>query len=95
MHIVLVHYLEVKAGKSSSRTRGHDNMLQGAYVDSPLSHLPSQSTDGESSLSGRASEYEAESAYLKQNSVQQIFIREEPDTTLSLGCSSMKMEVDP
>ncbi|KAF7050686.1 hypothetical protein CFC21_059018 [Triticum aestivum] len=62
MHIVLVHYLEVKAGKSSSRTRGHDNMLQGAYVDSPLSHLPSQSTDGESSLSGRASEYEAESA---------------------------------
>lgn len=36
-------------------------MLQGAYVDSPLSHLPSQSTDGESSLSGRASEYEAES----------------------------------
>ncbi|KAM3231109.1 hypothetical protein ACQJBY_061334 [Aegilops geniculata] len=61
MHIVLVHYLEVKAGKSSSRTRGHDNMLQGAYVDSPLSHLPSQSTDGESSLSGRASEYEAES----------------------------------
>jgi len=60
MHIVLVHYLEVKAGKSSSRTRGHNNMLQGAYVDSPLS-LPSQTTDGESSLSGQASEYEAES----------------------------------
>jgi len=94
MHIVLVHYLEVKAGKSSSRTRGHDNMLQGSHVDSPLSQLPSQTTDGESSLSGQASEYEAESAYLKQNSVQQIFIREEPDTTLSLGCSSMKMEVD-
>jgi hypothetical protein len=70
-------------------------MLQGARVDSPSSQFPSQTTDGESSLSGQASEYEAESAYLKQNSVQQIFIREDPDTTLSLGSSSMKMEVDP
>ncbi|KAM0910280.1 hypothetical protein ACQ4PT_014267 [Festuca glaucescens] len=62
MHIVLVHYLELKAGKSSSRTRVHYNMLEGARVDSPSSHLPSQTTDGESSLSGHASEYEAESA---------------------------------
>jgi hypothetical protein len=36
-------------------------MIQGAHVDSPISQLPSQTTDGESSLSGQASEYEAES----------------------------------
>jgi hypothetical protein len=71
-------------------------MIQEAAVDSPSSQLPSQTIEGESSLSGQASEYEeAESEYLKQNSVQQIFIQEEPDTTLSLGCSSMKMELDP
>ncbi|TKV97726.1 hypothetical protein SEVIR_9G514300v4 [Setaria viridis] len=58
MHIVLVHYLEVKGGKSSSRIRGHDDMLQAARTDSPLSQLPSQTTEGESSLSGQASEYE-------------------------------------
>ncbi|TVU48115.1 hypothetical protein EJB05_07740 [Eragrostis curvula] len=58
MHIVLVHYLEVKGGKSSSRIRGQDDMLQAARTDSPLSHLPSQTTEGESSLSGQASEYE-------------------------------------
>ncbi|KAK3150723.1 hypothetical protein QOZ80_3AG0236850 [Eleusine coracana subsp. coracana] len=57
MHIVLVHYLEVKGGKSSSRIR-HDDVLQAAHTDSPLSHLPSQTTEGESSLSGQASEYE-------------------------------------
>jgi hypothetical protein len=37
----------------------------------------------------------AESKYLKQNLVHQIFIQEELDTTLSLGCNSMKMELDP
>ncbi|CAD6209959.1 unnamed protein product [Miscanthus lutarioriparius] len=58
MHIVLVHYLEVKGGKSTSRIRGHDDMLQAAHMDSPLSQLPSQTTEGESSLSGQASEYE-------------------------------------
>ncbi|CAL4921216.1 unnamed protein product [Urochloa decumbens] len=58
MHIVLVHYLEVKGGKSSSRIRGHDDTLQTARTDSPLSQLPSQTTEGESSLSGQASEYE-------------------------------------
>jgi len=94
MHIVLVHYLETKGGKSS-RARGNNNIIQGTAVDSPVSQLPSQTMEGESSLSGQASEYEeAESEYLKQNSVQQIFIQE-PDTTLSLGCSSMKMELDP
>ncbi|KAJ1298425.1 hypothetical protein BS78_01G452300 [Paspalum vaginatum] len=57
MHIVLVHYLEVKGGKSSSRIR-QDDMLQAVHIDSPLSQLPSQTTEGESSLSGQASEYE-------------------------------------
>ncbi|KAF0911202.1 hypothetical protein E2562_007974 [Oryza meyeriana var. granulata] len=58
MHIVLVHYLEVKAGKLSSRGRGHDGILQVSHVDSPLSQLPSQTTEGESSVSGQASEYD-------------------------------------
>ncbi|XP_040384011.1 calmodulin-binding transcription activator 3-like isoform X1 [Oryza brachyantha] len=61
MHIVLVHYLETKGGKS--RTRGHNDMLQAAAMDSPLSQLPSQTIEGESSVSGQFSEYEeAESA---------------------------------
>ncbi|RLN43078.1 calmodulin-binding transcription activator 3-like isoform X2 [Panicum miliaceum] len=58
MHIVLVHYLEVKGGKSSSHIRGHDDMLQAARTDSPLSQLPSQTTEGESSVSGQATKYE-------------------------------------
>ncbi|KAL5217865.1 hypothetical protein ABZP36_018549 [Zizania latifolia] len=63
MHIVLVHYLEIKAGKLSSRGRGHDDILRSSHVDSPLSQLPSQTTEGESSVSGQASEYdETESA---------------------------------
>jgi hypothetical protein len=33
-------------------------MIQEAAVDSPLSQLPSQTIEGESSLSGQASEYE-------------------------------------
>ncbi|KAM0842788.1 hypothetical protein ACQ4PT_058141 [Festuca glaucescens] len=57
MHIVLVHYLETKGGKSS-RARGGNDMLQAAVVDSPLSQLPSQTIECESSLSGHASEYE-------------------------------------
>jgi hypothetical protein len=89
---VLCDY-ELQGGKS--RTRGNNDMHQAAVMDSPLSQLPSQTIDGESSLSGQFSEYEeAESAYLKQNSVQQMFIQEEPDTTLSLRCSSSKMELD-
>ncbi|EEE58472.1 hypothetical protein OsJ_09725 [Oryza sativa Japonica Group] len=58
MHIVLVHYLEVKAGKLSSRSTGHDDVLQASHADSPLSQLPSQTTEGESSVSGQASEYD-------------------------------------
>ncbi|WVZ58628.1 hypothetical protein U9M48_008880 [Paspalum notatum var. saurae] len=62
MHIVLVHYLETKGGKST-RARVNNNMIQEAAADSPLSQLPSQTIEGESSLSGQASEYEeAESA---------------------------------
>nr|CAB3499799.1 unnamed protein product [Digitaria exilis] len=62
MHIVLVHYLETKGGKST-RARVNNNMVQEAAVDSPISQLPSQTIEGESSLSGQASEYEeAESA---------------------------------
>ncbi|CAN6311345.1 unnamed protein product [Urochloa humidicola] len=57
MHIVLVHYLETKGGKSS-RARVNNNMIQEAATDSPLSQLPSQTIEGESSLSGQASEYE-------------------------------------
>ncbi|KQJ96510.1 calmodulin-binding transcription activator 3 isoform X2 [Brachypodium distachyon] len=57
MHIVLVHYLETKGGKSS-RARGDSDMLQAAAADSPLSQIPSQTIEGESSLSGQASEYE-------------------------------------
>ncbi|CAN6318685.1 unnamed protein product [Urochloa humidicola] len=57
MHIVLVHYLETKGGKSS-RARVNNNMIQEAAADSPLSQLPSQTIEGESSLSGQASEYE-------------------------------------
>uniref|UniRef100_A0A0D9XJ43 CG-1 domain-containing protein n=1 Tax=Leersia perrieri TaxID=77586 RepID=A0A0D9XJ43_9ORYZ len=61
MHIVLVHYLETKGGKS--RTRGNNDMLQAAAMDSPLSQLPSQTIEGESSVSGQFPEYEeAESA---------------------------------
>lgn len=33
-------------------------MLLAARTDSPLSQFPSQTTEGESSLSGQASEYE-------------------------------------
>uniref|UniRef100_A0A804LQ35 CG-1 domain-containing protein n=1 Tax=Zea mays TaxID=4577 RepID=A0A804LQ35_MAIZE len=51
MHIVLVHYLETKGGKSS-RARGN-NIIQEAAVGSP-----SQIMEVESSLSGQASEYE-------------------------------------
>ncbi|KAK3153577.1 hypothetical protein QOZ80_2BG0177660 [Eleusine coracana subsp. coracana] len=57
MHIVLVHYLETKAGKSN-RVRGNNTVIQEAAVDSPLSQLPSHTIEGESSVSGQASEYE-------------------------------------
>jgi hypothetical protein len=58
LKIVLAPSYDNQGGKSSSRIRGHDDMLQAARTDSPLSQLPSQTTEGESSLSGQASEYE-------------------------------------
>ncbi|KAG8097154.1 hypothetical protein GUJ93_ZPchr0013g34935 [Zizania palustris] len=58
VHIVLVHYLEIKAGKLSSRGRGHADILQTSRADSPLSQLPSQTKESESSVSGQASEYD-------------------------------------
>ena len=45
-------------GGKSSRARVNNNMIQEAAVDSPLSQLPSQTIEGEGSLSGQASEYE-------------------------------------
>jgi hypothetical protein len=45
-------------GGKSSRARGNNNIIQGTAVDSPVSQLPSQTMEGESSLSGQASEYE-------------------------------------
>lgn len=45
-------------GGKSSRARGNNNIIQEAAVDSPVSQIPSQTMEGESSLSGQASEYE-------------------------------------
>ncbi|XP_072992419.1 calmodulin-binding transcription activator 3 isoform X2 [Typha latifolia] len=67
MHIVLVHYREVKGGKtSSSRTREVEENAQVSHIDSPAcsnsftsqSQLLSQNTDAESPNSGQTSEYE-------------------------------------
>ncbi|XP_029119343.1 calmodulin-binding transcription activator 3 isoform X2 [Elaeis guineensis] len=67
MHIVLVHYLEVKGNKPSfSRTRDVDEIAQVANMESPVcsnsftnhSQLPSQTTSAESPNSPHTSEYE-------------------------------------
>ncbi|KAJ8493544.1 hypothetical protein OPV22_015265 [Ensete ventricosum] len=67
MHIVLVHYLEVKGQKPSfSRSREVEDVPQDNQVDSPVcsnsitnhSQLPSQATDVESPISLHTSEYE-------------------------------------
>ncbi|CAL9048606.1 unnamed protein product [Musa banksii] len=67
MHIVLVHYLEVKGHKPSfSRNREVEDVPQDNQVDSPVSsnsitnhsQLPSQATDVESPISLHTSEYE-------------------------------------
>ncbi|XP_064968277.1 calmodulin-binding transcription activator 3-like isoform X1 [Musa acuminata AAA Group] len=72
MHIVLVHYLEVKGHKPSySRTRDVEEVPRVNHMDSPVcsnsitsqSQLPSQGTDVDSPNSAHTSEYEdAESA---------------------------------
>ncbi|XP_042443636.1 calmodulin-binding transcription activator 2-like isoform X2 [Zingiber officinale] len=92
MHIVLVHYREVKDRPSLSRstslghTRDRDDQIQ----------PPSQIIGTDSPNSAHTSEYEdAESgatfatSYSKQDSKQQIIVRQVPDTTLSLRCGDM------
>ncbi|ONK74053.1 uncharacterized protein A4U43_C03F2300 [Asparagus officinalis] len=68
MHIVLVHYLEVKGGKASSysRTRDDKEITKSSQTDSPIcsnsftsqDQLPSQTTDAGSPSSAQTSEYE-------------------------------------
>ncbi|URE12284.1 IQ calmodulin-binding motif [Musa troglodytarum] len=67
MHIVLVHYLEVKGHKPSySRTRDVEEVPRVNHMDSPVcsnsitsqSQLPSQGTDVDSPNSAHTSEYE-------------------------------------
>ncbi|XP_020088395.1 calmodulin-binding transcription activator 3-like isoform X1 [Ananas comosus] len=67
MHIVLVHYREVKGGRPNfSRSREVEEVAQVSHTDSPAcsnsftsqSHIPSQTTDAESPNSGQTSEYE-------------------------------------
>ncbi|KAJ3702627.1 hypothetical protein LUZ61_006332 [Rhynchospora tenuis] len=74
MHIVLVHYLEVKGGRSNlHRIREVEHSNNNA--DSPLystsftsqSHIPSQNTEAESSISGQTSEYEDAESVLQFN----------------------------
>lgn len=57
-HFLHIYGYDHQAGKLSSRSTGHDDVLQASHVDSPLSQLPSQTTEGESSVSGQASEYD-------------------------------------
>lgn len=103
MHIVLVHYLEVKGNRSNfSRTRDAEETVQSAHITTPTSSSsftnqnpsPSRAMDAESPISAQTSEYEdAESVYLKRNSMQQIIVKQVPDTTLSLRCNSMMMDM--
>jgi len=94
-HIVLVHYLEIKGGKQIYN-RVKEEIMQVSNADSPScsNSITSQNqVAAESPISGHMSEYEdAESVYLKRNSVQQIIAEQAPDTTLSLRCSSLWME---
>ncbi|KAJ6841190.1 calmodulin-binding transcription activator 3-like [Iris pallida] len=100
MHIVLVHYLEVKGSKGSSSHSRDDNEMAHTQMDSPVcsssfssqNQLPSQATDAGSFNSAYKAEYEdADSVYLKRDPIQQIVVKQDPDTALSLGYS-MKME---
>ncbi|XP_042440998.1 calmodulin-binding transcription activator 2-like isoform X3 [Zingiber officinale] len=94
MHIVLVHYREVKVDRPSlsrSASLGHtrDDQIQ----------PPSQIIGTDSPNSAHTSEYEdAESgatfatSYSKQDTKQQIIVRQVPDTTLSLRCGDMMID---
>ncbi|XP_074584046.1 calmodulin-binding transcription activator 2-like isoform X2 [Curcuma longa] len=105
MHIVLVHYREVKIDRSSlsrstSLSHTRDDQIQSLSRSTSLSHTrddqiqpPSQVIGGDSPNSAHTSEYEdAESAYSKQDSKRQIIIRQVPDTTLSLRCGDMMID---
>ncbi|CAD5164471.1 calmodulin-binding transcription activator 2-like isoform X1 [Musa acuminata AAA Group] len=108
MNIVLVHYREVKDKPSLSRARDVEEVVQVIQMDSPVtsfsattqSQPPSQLMGADSPSSAHISEYEdAESdhatcvsAYIKRNLMQHIFIKQVPDTTLSLRCGSMMIE---
>ncbi|XP_074585164.1 calmodulin-binding transcription activator 3-like isoform X2 [Curcuma longa] len=82
MHIVLVHYLEVKVGHRPSSSRTRDEVLQVNHIDSPASsnsftnhsQLPSQVTDVGSPNSVYNLEYEdAESADNRASSRHHTF----------------------
>ncbi|PKU70895.1 calmodulin-binding transcription activator 3 isoform X2 [Dendrobium catenatum] len=99
MHIVLVHYREVKGSKASFIQQKKDaEAVRNSEFDSPASsnssanpsHVPSQFSGYGSRNGTQQSEYEdADSLYLKRSSIHQIIARQVPDTTLSLRCSGM------
>ncbi|XP_042449249.1 calmodulin-binding transcription activator 2-like [Zingiber officinale] len=103
MHIVLVHYREIKDKPSLSHTTslGHardaeEVIHNSATSDSTISQTqPLSQTivcDSPSSTS-HTSEYEdAESAYPNYNLTRQIIIKQVPDTTLSLRCGDMMID---
>ncbi|XP_074579499.1 calmodulin-binding transcription activator 2-like isoform X1 [Curcuma longa] len=107
MHIVLVHYREVKDKPSFSRTTSLSRareveevkqVTQMCKVSTPNSTIsqsqpPSQTMGADSPVTSHTSEYEdAESGYPKQALMQRIIIKQLPDTTLSLRCGSMMID---
>ncbi|XP_078164886.1 calmodulin-binding transcription activator 3-like isoform X5 [Carex rostrata] len=75
MHIVLVHYLEVKGGRSNLhriREVEHSNnadspLCSTSFTSQSQNNLPSQNTEAESSISGQTSEYEDAESVLQFN----------------------------
>lgn len=83
MHIVLVHYLEVKGSKGSSSRSRDDNEMARTQMDSPVcsssyssqNQLPSQATDAGSPNSAYTTEYEdADSDYCQARSRYHSFL---------------------
>lgn len=98
-HLLNCNLLQDKP--SLSRARDVEEVVQVIQMDSPVtsfsattqSQPPSQLMGADSPSSAHISEYEdAESAYIKRNLMQHIFIKQVPDTTLSLRCGSMMIE---
>jgi hypothetical protein len=85
-----------KQGGKQIYNRVKEEIMQVSNADSPScsNSVTSQNqVAADSPISVQMSEYEdAESVYLKRNSVQQIIAEQAPDTTLSLRCSSLWME---